>query len=388
MLRTTPIPRLSQMIMRGLVLALGLTMLVGLASAQEGPTTHLVQDGETLSEIATMYGVTAEAIIAANEILDPNTIESGVELLIPDSGGGESLMLGATPTPVPVSASTYTVQPRDTIFTIAAALGVDPAALIAANFGPDDDPNLLFAGQVLVIPGAAPQEGIGGGGLGADQTYVVQPRDSLSSIAVAFDVAVESIAYANGLERPYVLMPGQVLVIPGDAPPFGVVPPAPGQPGYRGPAVSPAEGQGGGGLPVGDTYVVQPRDTLDTLAQVFDIAVESLIYANELEAPYVIMPGQVLVIPAGAPPYGVVPPFPGQQLPAGLMEGQGGGGAGGADLTGVSPRGEGGVYIVQAGDTILSIAFALDVPLLDFLRANARLLNAVELEPGTELVIP
>lgn len=44
---------------------------------------HIVQSGESLSEIAAQYGVSVEAILAANSLDDPNTIVVGQELLIP-----------------------------------------------------------------------------------------------------------------------------------------------------------------------------------------------------------------------------------------------------------------------------------------------------------------
>ena len=44
---------------------------------------HIVQSGESLSMIAAQYGVSVEAILAANSLDDPNTIVVGQELLIP-----------------------------------------------------------------------------------------------------------------------------------------------------------------------------------------------------------------------------------------------------------------------------------------------------------------
>ena len=126
-----------------------------------------------------------------------------------------------------------------------------------------------------------------------------------------------SIAYANELEAPYVIMPGQTLVIPGDAPPYDVIPPLP-RPDRRPP------GRPGRWRWTDETYTVQIADTLDTIAQEYDVAMLSIAYANELEAPYVIMPGQTLVIPGDAPPYGVIPPLPNQTS---ASDGQGGGGA-------------------------------------------------------------
>ncbi len=52
--------------------------------------THVVQSGQSLSTIASRYGVTASSIAQANGVTDPNRIRSGQTLTIPggSSGGG------------------------------------------------------------------------------------------------------------------------------------------------------------------------------------------------------------------------------------------------------------------------------------------------------------
>jgi LysM repeat protein len=48
-----------------------------------GQRIHVVQQGETLSEIARMYGVSAEELAQANGLDDPNAISVGQALVIP-----------------------------------------------------------------------------------------------------------------------------------------------------------------------------------------------------------------------------------------------------------------------------------------------------------------
>jgi LysM repeat protein len=52
-------------------------------SSTEGRRIHVVQQGETLSEIARNYGVTAEALVQANGLDNPNAISVGQALVIP-----------------------------------------------------------------------------------------------------------------------------------------------------------------------------------------------------------------------------------------------------------------------------------------------------------------
>lgn len=60
------------------------------APTEAAPTApqraHIVATGDTLSTIATRYGVTIEEIIAANVLLDPNRLEIGQTLNIPFPG--------------------------------------------------------------------------------------------------------------------------------------------------------------------------------------------------------------------------------------------------------------------------------------------------------------
>lgn len=57
------------------------------APAAESPAdelpTHVVQPGETLTSIAQAYGLTVEAILAVNDIPNPNRIDAGTVLRIP-----------------------------------------------------------------------------------------------------------------------------------------------------------------------------------------------------------------------------------------------------------------------------------------------------------------
>jgi LysM repeat protein len=56
---------------------------VSTPSSTVGQRVHVVQEGETLSEIARMYGVTAEALAQANGLDNPNAIRVGQALVIP-----------------------------------------------------------------------------------------------------------------------------------------------------------------------------------------------------------------------------------------------------------------------------------------------------------------
>ena len=59
------------------------------------PTVYKVQSGDSLSSIADKFGVTVDDIVKVNNIVNPNEIYAGQELIIPPKKAGQS----ADPTP-------------------------------------------------------------------------------------------------------------------------------------------------------------------------------------------------------------------------------------------------------------------------------------------------
>lgn len=104
------------------------------------------------------------------------------------------------PQPTPPQTQTYTVQAGDTLTAIAGRYGTTVAALVGANN--IADPNLIYTGQVLTIPGA----GAAGG-----QVYVVQSGDTLSGIAAKYGTTYQALAAKNGIADPDLIYPDQQI---------------------------------------------------------------------------------------------------------------------------------------------------------------------------------
>ncbi len=66
------------------------------------PFVHIIQQGETLLEIAFRYGVQFDDIVLVNPQIDPNLLRIGEEIRIPGSDGEPVEILLPTPTPIPV----------------------------------------------------------------------------------------------------------------------------------------------------------------------------------------------------------------------------------------------------------------------------------------------
>jgi LysM repeat protein len=118
-------------------------------------TYHTVQPGETLWDIANQYGVTVDALVAANELLNPDALEPGERLVIPqseDTGGEASVTAGPTPGAQGDEGGqrTHTVAAGDTLWSIAVEYGTTVDEIARLN---DLDPDaILTLGQELRIP--------------------------------------------------------------------------------------------------------------------------------------------------------------------------------------------------------------------------------------------
>ena len=132
------------------LLIVGMVLMLVVASVTpafaQSSTVHIVQRGENLYRIALRYGITYQALAAANGIANPNRIYVGQRLVIPGSSSGSS-----PPSQPPASGQTYTVRRGDTLSAIALRYGVSMWTLARVNG--IQNPSFIYVGQVLRIPG-------------------------------------------------------------------------------------------------------------------------------------------------------------------------------------------------------------------------------------------
>ncbi len=114
-------------------------------------TTYVVKSGDSLSKIAVQFGVSVQAIVAANGLADPNLIVVGQTLIIPAPGTVPSAPAPSQPAGGFTIQTTYKIQSGDTLYKISRHFGVSLAALMAAN---NLTSTIIFVGQTLNIPAA------------------------------------------------------------------------------------------------------------------------------------------------------------------------------------------------------------------------------------------
>jgi LysM repeat protein len=178
--------------------------------------------------------------------------------------------------------------------------------------------------------------------VGATYGYVVTAGDTLFSIALANNTDVETIRRLNNLPDDTIQV-GQVLIVPGTGAPTaqpGQDTAAPGAQTTPAPTVE---------------YTVAAGDNLSSIATQFNVPWQDIAAANNIPAPYTIYRGQKLVIPGVSPT---------------------------AEPTATVTK-----HVVQAGETLLSIAVQYDTTTQAIMEAN-NLTDPNYLRVGQELVIP
>ena len=205
-------------------------------------TSYVVGRGDSLSRIASRFGVSMAEIMALNGIRNPDVIRLGQKLTLPGK-----LDVRKAPPPrqrakaAPVAdGPTYIVKAGDSLSRIASRNGTTTRAIKDAN-GLSGDRILI--GQKLVIPGgktnvAPPQRDVApprdldvdneptvvappqrdtDAGVGAakkTEPYVVLEGDTLRVIAMRNAVGVSVLRRINGLSVDAEVIPGQTIQIP------------------------------------------------------------------------------------------------------------------------------------------------------------------------------
>lgn len=184
---------------------------------------------------------------------------------------------------MPISPGThlvYTIQPGDTLYTIANRLGTSVPALVQANalYPPVTDPDRIYPGQVLLarLPGISQQSAV---------QHQAAPGDTLYRIAERYSAGVDMLAALNQMERPDILPVARLVWVPAFV------------------------------------YEVVPGDSLFRISRRFGIPMSELTRANRGRPGFsldVIYPGFYLVAPLPSSANIVVfQPLPGSKIVSG-----------------------------------------------------------------------
>ena len=130
------------------VIVLCLTMAVQVCAQTEGQKTHEVQPGETLYSLARANGVTVEDIQRANPSMD--ILKSGMTIIIPAPKPQVVSPEAAVQKKKPNCRTTYTVEKKETVYSICNKFGLNMDEFLAAN--PQITKEKIKKGEEVCIP--------------------------------------------------------------------------------------------------------------------------------------------------------------------------------------------------------------------------------------------
>ncbi len=291
--------------------------------------TYVVEVGDNLASIAANHYVSVDTIRGLNPQLKSDQLVPGDELLIPD--------LDPPPETTEVEQELdgdlyfYVVRDGDTVSALAERFGISVRDIEAAN--PAVILDHIAVGQRLAMPQAGDPSEV------KEEVFeglyhVVQKGEFLGAIAVLYNVESVQIIRLNELVSPDQLAIGQKLKLPEGAILLELA------------TEEPAAGEG-------LIHVVKEGETLSGIAVKYEVRLSTLVEANNLGNADQLALGQELFVP------GVVP------------------------VTSESQR----IHVVQAGETLLSIAELYLLPLQALQSAN-NLEDGELLKEGQELIVP
>ncbi len=197
------------------------------------PASYRVVSGDTVSSIATSYGLSTASVLALNGLGWNSLIFPGQVLQLTSTPVPPASAVTPPSSPAPSAASqiNYTISSGDTISAIASRFGVSTQTVLTANgLGWS---TIIYPGQSIVIPGAetpsaadstppplvdiAPVVDVVPLPENATQqttSYLIISGDNITSIAATFGVSVQAILDANGLNRSSIIYAGRTLTIP------------------------------------------------------------------------------------------------------------------------------------------------------------------------------
>jgi LysM repeat protein len=211
---------------------------------------YIVGEDEDLESIAEKLGLPWKIMARVNKIKAPYSVEFGQKIKVfPGHLAHPDSLVEPRITIIPASLS-YTqdlqsieqIQPNEVSVTTISESSIESIAL---------DLHLNLDNSTHII---------------SKSEHIVSIGDTIDSIAKQFGLDWKTLAKVNHITAPYSLIEGQILHIPDQE-------------------------------STENDYIVQVGDTIETIAEFFDISWKELAKSNDIDAPYTLTIGQTLIKP-------------------------------------------------------------------------------------------
>ncbi len=167
---------------------------------------YIVQEGDTLSGIARQFGVTLDALVAANPGMNPSVLRIGQAVIIPGIQG------------VSGTLRSYAVDPGETLDSLALRFDLKRDTLIRLNHVMN--PERLYINEPFALVDPAD----GGPPLPNGTLYPPEPGQTWLSLAAATNQNPWALAALNREDTPGTPLPAAGAVVPGGDLPTGGMP--------------------------------------------------------------------------------------------------------------------------------------------------------------------
>lgn len=206
---------------------------------------YKIKQGDILINIADRFNTTIGKLKELNNIIDQDEIKAGDTILVPIKLDNDTIY------------GEYTIKKNDILSNIAKAFNTTTEELMALNPSIKSS-SIIKEGQVIRVPtNKYHVEGT--------RIYFVEKNDSIYKICDRFDQDVEEFLKLNNLSLSSVLQPGDTLFVISDD-------------------------------PIYETYVVTEEDTIESIANNYQVSVEDIILINFITDD--VIPGMTIQIPS------------------------------------------------------------------------------------------
>jgi LysM repeat protein len=147
---------------------------------------YVVQSGDTVTSIATKYGITSDFLMQMNNLTASSVLMAGQSVAVPPAQG----------------VFPYIVNPQYYLYSIATQYGITNLNSFASINDLELSSPSFLPGQILLLP--LPSNVTG---------YLVQSGDSFSSIATTFKITLAQLQTWNPWVSASTLQPGDILIV-------------------------------------------------------------------------------------------------------------------------------------------------------------------------------